>query len=54
MVDNSVITVVILKLHLWANLFIIFIMFKLVTTKIAISIPEKSSVEIANFGESFA
>jgi hypothetical protein len=53
MVDNSVITVGFLKLHLLFNVLSILTMFKKVITKITISIPEKSSVAIAQLSESF-
>lgn len=53
MVDNSVKTVGFLKLHLRINFLNILTVFKAVITKITISIPEKSSVAIAQLSESF-
>lgn len=52
-VDNSVRTVSFLKLYLRVNLFSILIMFKLLVTKIIISIPEKSSVASTRKRETF-
>ncbi len=53
MVDSRVTPVGFLKLHLRINLLSILLMFKTVITKITISIPEKSSVAIAPWSESF-
>lgn len=53
MVAQGINTLGVLKLHLLFNCPSILMMFKMVITKITISIPEKSSVAIAQLSESF-